>query len=100
MLRWTLLIIGVILIVAGMVFRSGSGFIPWLQFLIVGMVLVLAILGERWRYQRKQQHERGMWQRTGECFEDPETGVVMEVLYNPHSGERRYEPRDKDPESI
>ncbi len=99
MLRWTLLIIGLILVAIGLTLRFLSGSF-WLQFLIPGVVVVLAVLCERWRYRQKEHSGEGEWQCTGECFEDPETGVIMEVLYNPSSGERRYEPKEEEPHLI
>ncbi|WP_460597945.1 hypothetical protein [Geomonas sp. Red276] len=62
------------------------GYFP---FLIWGGILVIAIPFERWRY-RRQHRDDGQWQPTGEKFEDPETGQIMEVEYDPVSGERRY----------
>ena len=67
---------------------------PWpgLPAAIWGAVLVVALLCERWRYRRIEHPPAGNWQRTGERFEDPETGQIVEVLYDPTSGERRYAP--------
>jgi hypothetical protein len=48
-------------------------------------------LFERWRYNNKNASSEGDWQVTGERFVDPETGKNMEVLYDPRSGERRYQ---------
>ena len=95
MLRWGLLAVGLIFIGVGLTFslmpaeaRSGLPFLLW------GLVITIAVLCERWRYSRR--HPEGKrWQRTGECFEDPETGQIMDVLYDPVSGERKYEPRVK-----
>jgi hypothetical protein len=33
---------------------------------------------------------QGQWQPTGERFNDPTTGQVVEVYYNPQTGERDY----------
>ncbi|MGO9377555.1 MAG: hypothetical protein ACLP29_03255 [Dissulfurispiraceae bacterium] len=60
--------------------------------LTFGAIVVIAVLCERWRYHRIEHCVSGQWQRTGECFEDPETGQTVEVLYDPISGERRYAP--------
>ncbi len=45
---------------------------------------------ERWRYRSAAGDGGRGWQRTGERFEDPESGQVMEVLFDPSSGQRRY----------
>jgi len=67
--------------------KSGQG----LSLLVFGAVGLLATLFERWRY-RKPTPPAARWQTTGERFEDPDTGEPMEVLYDPVTGERRYEP--------
>jgi membrane protein implicated in regulation of membrane protease activity len=89
MLRIGLLILGLALTVAGLVmlFRDNCTYQP---FLIWGIVLVIAVLCERWRYQRNEHKNSSRWQQTGERFEDPETGKTVEVHYDPTSGERRY----------
>jgi hypothetical protein len=56
------------------------------------VILLVALLCERWRYRRIEHPPAGNWQRTSERFEDPETGQIVEVLYDPTSGERRYAP--------
>jgi hypothetical protein len=55
-------------------------------------VIALAVLLERWRYRRRAAAgEGGPWEATGERFVDPESGRTLQVLYNPRTGERRYE---------
>ena len=61
------------------------------QLLAFGALAAIATTFERWRY-RKPLPVAGCWKRTGERFEDPTTGQPMEVLHDPASGERRYEP--------
>lgn len=53
--------------------------------------MALAVLLERWRYRRRTAAAEGPWEATGERFVDPESGQAMQVLYNPRTGERRYE---------
>ncbi len=90
MLRLGLLIFGSTLMGTGLVLLV-LGKCAYLQFLIWGGILVIAVLCERWRYRRKEHdYDGSRWQRTGERFEDPETGQTMEVHYDPVSGERRY----------
>ena len=55
----------------------------------VGVAILLGTAFERWRY-RKAAPAGARWERTGERFEDPATGEVMEVQYDRASGERRY----------
>jgi hypothetical protein len=62
-----------------------------IQVLVGGAIFVIGTLFERWRYNNKNASSEGDWQVTGERFVDPETGKNMEVLYDPRSGERRYQ---------
>ena len=57
-----------------------------------GLVLLLAVLLERWRYARHAETGSGEWQETEERFVGPESGRLMKVLYQPTTGERRYVP--------
>ena len=54
--------------------------------------IAAALLVERWRYRASAaaSPDDG-WQKTDERFVDPESGQTMRVLYNPRTGERRYE---------
>jgi hypothetical protein len=89
MLRISLLIFGVALLAVGL-FQLMTGRSHLYQpALIWGSILVIAMLCERWRYNRRD-NDKAQWQQTGERFEDPETGETVEVQYDPVSGERRY----------
>jgi hypothetical protein len=59
-----------------------------------GLVLLLAVVFERWRYAQRSGTDVGEWQETPERFVDPESGKLMQVLYQPATGERRYVPVD------
>lgn len=62
-------------------------------FAVWGCVIAAAVLAERWRYRSRATAEADSgWQKTEERFVDPESGQAMQVLYNPRTGERRYEP--------
>lgn len=56
-----------------------------------GCVLTLGIGLERWRYRSTANRHRGTWQPTGERFVDPTSGELVEVYYNPETGERYYQ---------
>ncbi len=90
MLRKVLLIFGLALLGIGLVISIRNGFFAGIHFLIWGGVLVIALACERWRYRRIEHSKGVQWQRTGESFQDPETGEPVDVLYDPASGERRY----------
>lgn len=89
MLRLALLGFAVLLTGAGIFchFNGAPAAFPLTSW---GLILLVAVLAERWRYTRKHKVEDGPWQETGERFVDPESGRLMSVLYSPSSGERRY----------
>jgi hypothetical protein len=56
-----------------------------------GLLLLAALLFERWRYKRLQTDRPGPdWVATGERFVDPESGRPVTVYHRPSTGERRY----------
>ena len=62
-----------------------------LQTGIPGLLLIAALLVERWRYKPLSDDRPGPdWVRTDERFVDPETGKLVTVFYRPATGERRY----------
>jgi hypothetical protein len=54
-----------------------------------GPVIFVSLLVERWRYNAAHRAQSGD-APTGERFIDPESGDLMEVVYNKRTGERRY----------
>ena len=96
MLRTFLLVVGVVLFVVGLGARL-AGSPAATPSAVLGAVLVLALLLERWRYRSPMPAAGGEWVRTEERFIDPESGRPMNVLFNPRTGERRYDgPSDDD----
>lgn len=92
-LRNGVLAIALAALVAGIVLlamRAGTG----LELAIGGGVLVLLVLGERWRYvhRRREGEAVGRFVKTGERYRDPESDRLMEVEFDPASGARRYVP--------
>jgi hypothetical protein len=57
---------------------------------IGGGLLVVSIAIERSTYRPKVDPNRGAWQMTGERFRDPASGHMMEVRFNPATGQRDY----------
>ncbi len=55
-----------------------------------GLVLVAGIVGERSGYRPAVDPSHGDWQPTGERFVDPSGGHLIEVRYNPATGQRAY----------
>jgi hypothetical protein len=88
-LRRAVLGLGVVALLAGFLLlvlgRFAAGGI---QLMILGAVLLLGVLLERGRHRRAAG--AGKWQSTSERFVDPTTGRLMQVQYDPASGERRY----------
>ena len=92
MLRAALLIVGCLLLLLGAFLCATAGVgHGGIQALILGASFVLGTVFERWRYKNNSASAHANWQVTGERFVDPETGKAMEVLYDPRSGERRYQ---------
>ena len=87
MLRNLLLGFGALLVLIGLgvllATRDPGGFGP----LLFGVLVLLGTLLER-RY--RPATGRGKGQRTDERFVDPVSGELMEVWYDPATGERSY----------
>jgi len=63
---------------------------PGVQLLVLGLIVLVGVLVESWRY-RKEPRPDADWQPTEERFVDPATGKRVQVLYDPKTGERRYQ---------
>jgi len=86
-----------VIAVAGILTCVGIGLIasgvtaPGWKVLIIGAIVLIGTLFERWRYRRiEETTPSGHWQRTDEKFIDPSTGEPVEVMFDPRTGERRY----------
>jgi hypothetical protein len=56
-----------------------------------GLVLIIGLLFERWRYKPLTGARLGPgWVATDERFVDPETGKLVTVYFHAATGERRY----------
>ncbi len=95
MLRSVLFGLGCVLLAVG-VFHLITGAASGWPMTIWGLVLALAVVFERWRYRQHEQLGSGEWQATEERFVDPESGRLMQVFYQPTTGERRYVPISDD----
>jgi len=67
-----------------------NGVLIAIYLLVNATLITVGILFERGRYQPKTGTSEHEWQQTGERFVDPSTGKLMEVHYNPKTGERTY----------
>jgi hypothetical protein len=90
MLRTFVIAAAVILMCVGVGLVACGAHAPGWQALVIGVIVLIGTLFERWRYRRIEERPKGDWQRTGERFIDPSTGQPVEVMFDPRTGERRY----------
>jgi len=91
-LRAAVLIAGFVMLAGAVVLAGvGCGLGIFLRLALPGLVLIGAVLFERWRYKRLAATRPGPgWVATDERFVDPESGKLVTVYYRPATGERRY----------
>jgi hypothetical protein len=68
----------------------GSDHAATFVLLLDGLLIICGVVFEKQRYRPKIDTRSGAWTHTGEKFKDPTTGKLMEVLFNPTTGERDY----------
>ncbi len=90
MLRSLVITSAAILMCVGVCLIARGVHAPGWQVLVIGLMVLIGTLFERWRYRRIEEPPRGNWQRTGEQFIDPSSGDPVEVMFDPGTGERRY----------
>jgi quinol-cytochrome oxidoreductase complex cytochrome b subunit len=91
MLRWAIFAVGCLALVIAIAAALGGSGPGWIQLAVLGVVLVAAVLFERWRYSHPERRRPDAnWQATGERFIDPESGKRMEVFFDPETGKRKY----------
>lgn len=88
MLRIVVVVLGVLLLLGGAISMlvPGHGGFP---FLLIGGLIVVSVLFEG-HYRSKTAAPTASLQSTGEKFIDPGTGKLVEVDYDPETGERVY----------
>lgn len=82
---------GLLLVGAGIAALTGLFVALLPQLLFGGLLLVVGLAIERWRYKpllRMRPDPR--WQDTGERFVDPGSGELTAVYFDPQRGERHY----------
>jgi hypothetical protein len=60
------------------------------ELLAFGVLILLSLSFEQ-HYREGARRSQGEWQTTEERFIDPTSGKLVQVRYNPRTGERRYE---------
>lgn len=90
MLRTIVAVVGVLLLCAGVALVIAPPHAGW-GYLIFGGLIVLSLIFEgRYRAARVRGPASSSFEPTGEKFIDPGTGKVVEVYYDPKTGEREY----------
>lgn len=87
MLRALVVSIGVACI-AGAAFLANQVWFVALELAVFGVLILIGTFFEG-RYRASRATGSG-WQRTAERFVDPVSGKIVEVRYNPKTGERAY----------
>jgi membrane protein implicated in regulation of membrane protease activity len=92
MLRRFLIVVGILdlIVAAVLLFVVQAPLVVVFYLAASGVVIAGAILFERRGYHPNVDRARGKWQLTGERFVDPTTGKMMQVRFNPETGERDY----------
>jgi len=91
MLRSVLVFLGLAAIALGALCLILGADPPAYTLLIWGVILLAAIVYERFRYKPLQPAAPADgWQRTSERFVDPDSGKTVTVYLQPGSGERQY----------
>lgn len=93
MLSIALYVVGGLLLLVAAVTLLLGGTIVWFvpQLVIGGVVLIVGLAIERWRYKPiRQTRPAPGWTDTGERFVDPETGQLTAVYFDAAKAERHY----------
>jgi hypothetical protein len=90
MLRTVVIAVAAILTCVGIGLIACGVHAPGWQALVLGVIVLIGTLFERWRYRHLEEPPKGHWQTTDEKFIDPSTGDTVEVMFDPSTGERRY----------
>jgi hypothetical protein len=91
MLRKALIAYGVLCLIGAVILLASHVTTALVIYLAInGLLIAGGILFERSGYRSPVNRMQGKWQHTGERFNDPTTGQVVEVYFNPQTGERDY----------
>jgi hypothetical protein len=87
---------GLMLVGAGIAFLTGVMVVLLPQLIFGGLLLVVGLAIERWRYKPLLQGGPDpRWKDTGERFVDPGSGQLTAVYFDPRNGERHYVAMEK-----
>ena len=98
MLRRVLIAYGVLCLIGAIILLAAHVTIALVIYLAInGLIITGGILLERSGYRSNADRTQGNWQPTGERFNDPTSGKIIEVYYNPQTGQRDY--RESGPQT-
>jgi hypothetical protein len=98
LLRRVLIAYGVLCLIGAVILLAAHVTIALVIYLAInGLIITGGILLERSSYRSNADRTQGKWQPTGERFNDPTSGQIVEVYYDPQTGERDY--RESDPQT-
>ncbi|MGC8485336.1 MAG: hypothetical protein ACP5O6_06835 [Candidatus Baltobacteraceae bacterium] len=92
MLKRILLLAAAVFVLSGATLFFGNYYLWPLgsEWFIIGAIVLVAVIFEGSHYRPKIDRNAAGWEPTGERFVDPTSGKLVEVRYNPTSGERDY----------
>ncbi len=91
MLRNSVIIVGAVCFLGGMIGLFAGLFPPAFIFVFWGALLIVGTIYERVRYKPLEHTRPGAgWVKTNERFYDDETGKLITVYIQPETGERQY----------
>jgi hypothetical protein len=90
-LRVVVAIYGVLMLLgAELLMLRGVHWVAIAYLAVNGVLIAGGVIFERSYYLPRLNRARGQWELTGERFVDPTTKRLVEVRYNPATGERDY----------
>ena len=98
MLQRVLIAYGVLCLIGAIILLAAHVTTALVIYLAInGLIITGGILFERSGYRSNADRTQGNWQPTGERFNDPTSGKIVEVYYNQQTGERDY--RESGPQT-
>jgi hypothetical protein len=90
-LRVAVAIYGVLMLLgAELLMLHGAHSLAMAYLAVNGLLIIGGVIFERSAYRPRLSSGPGQWELTGERFVDPTTKRLVEVRYNPATGERDY----------
>lgn len=91
MLRVAVAVYGVLMLLgAELLMLRDAHWVAMIYLAVNGLLIAGGVIVERSAYRPRLSSGSGEWELTGERFIDPTTERLVEVRYNPSTGERDY----------